>query len=321
MILVTDGLETARETLSHLRAQTAAGRIELVLTMPDGEAAENGERALAGFHSTRVVPSDPQNGTAVARAAAIVQARAPVVVLAETHCFPEPEWADMLIAAHREPWAAVGPEIDNDNPDKASSWGNLLVDYSPWLAPATRGPTNDLPGHNSSYKRALLLDYGDDLPRLLESETILHWDLRGRGHQLYVETRARTRHRNITRPVPSLFEHFHNGRTFGALRSRDWHPARRIFYAAASPLIPILRLGRILREIRRTKRRELLPDVLPTVLGALIAHGVGEFTGYLLGSGRSTEEMAKYEIYRDRYVAEISASTQVVHAAEPGKRG
>lgn len=315
MILVTDGLETAQETLSHLRAQTAAGRIELVVTMPGGEATENGDRALAGFHSTRVVRSDPQNGTAVARAAAIVQARAPVVVLAETHCFPEPEWADMLIAAHREPWAGVGPEIHNENPDKPISWGNLLVDYCSWLAPATAGPADDLPGHNSSYKRALLLDYGDDLSRLLESESILHWDLRARGHQLYVEARARTRHRNITRFVPAALEHFHNGRSFGGLRSRDWHPARRIFYAAASPLIPIVRLGRILREIRRKKRQDLLPEVLPSVLGSLVAHGAGELMGYLMGSGRSAEEMAKYEIYRDRYVAEISASTQDVHAS------
>ena len=43
-----------------------------------------------------------------------------------------------------------------------------------------------LPGHNSSYKRDVLLGYGDRLESMMESETVLHWDLRAKGHRLYL---------------------------------------------------------------------------------------------------------------------------------------
>ncbi len=309
MVLVADGLESCLETLCHLRAQTAADRIELVLAGPEESFDNQLAEVVGGLHSVRLLDFDPTVGTPAGRALCILEARAPVVALAETHCFPEPGWAEALIAAHQGPWAGVGPEIGNDNPEATASWANLLVDYSPWVAPATEGPAADLPGHNSSYKRALLLSYADDLPRLFESESILHRRLRDAGHQLYMEPRARVNHRNITRPIPGIVEHFHNGRTFGGLRSRTWHPARRAFYAAASPLIPFLRLSRILRELRRRGRRDLLPGVLPMMLASLIAHALGELTGYVAGGGNAVQGMAKYEIHRDIYVASSATPT------------
>ena len=40
-----------------------------------------------------------------------------VVAFGEEHCFPEPGWAQALIDAHREDYAAVGPAMHNANPD------------------------------------------------------------------------------------------------------------------------------------------------------------------------------------------------------------
>jgi hypothetical protein len=228
------------------------------------------------------------------------------VAMAETHCFPEPQWAEALIDAHRGPWAAVGPVFENENPDRGTSWANLLVDYGPWLAPVAPESTDDLPGHNSSYKRSLLLEYGDDLPQLFESESILHWDLRSRGHRLFAQPAAKVRHRNMTPVIPSLVANFHAGRLFGALRSRDWKPARRALYTIASPLIPVIRFGRLYRRVRRTGRRHVLPGgTLPALLGFLIAHATGEMFGYLTGRpGTATREMTKYELNKNVYVEE-----------------
>jgi Glycosyl transferase family 2 len=303
VILGTDGLEPARETIAHLRAQTARDRVEVVIVTPRGSLDGGADRELDGFHSFRVIDLDPRASVAAARAAGVSAARAPVVAMAETHCFPEPGWAEALIAAHRGPWAAVGPEIANENPGRMSSWANLYVDYAPWVAPAPRGPADDLPGHNSSYKRARLLDYGDELGRLMESESIIHWDLRSRGHRLYVETEAKVRHRNVTRPVAALLEHFHNGRCFGGLRSHDWSVARRVLYAAASPLIPALRLARIIRCMRTRGRGHLLPGALPMMLASLVVHAAGELTGYAAGAGDAARRMVPYELHRNRYVA------------------
>jgi hypothetical protein len=319
VILVTETIPLALETISHLAAQTAAGKIELVLGTPDGTLDEGSVPELQSLHSVRVTQWDPANGAPSGRATAILEASSPVVVLSETHCFPEPGWAEALIEAHRGPWAAVGPELDNDNPG-GISWGNLLVDYSAWVAPATPGPADDLPGHNSSYKRTLLVEHADELPHMLESESILHWTLRNRGHRLYLEPRARTLHRNITKPLPAMFEHFHNGRTFGALRSQRWHLPRRILYALGMPLVPLLRVSRIIRQLRQRERMNLLPGALPMMMGSLVSHAAGEITGYLAGSGRSVPLMVKYEVDRDHFVAEREAPTGTLQTAEATRK-
>src|SRR5205823_2114181 len=124
-------------------------------------------------------------------------ASAPVVVFCEDHAFPEPGWAVALIDAHRGPYAAVGPVIVNANPRSLISDADCLIGYGPWLHPSPGGEMSHLPGHNSSYKRASLLEYGDRLPSMLEAETVLHWDLRARGLRLYLEPRARLAHTNF----------------------------------------------------------------------------------------------------------------------------
>jgi hypothetical protein len=302
VLLVTDGLDLAAEVLTHLRAQTACERIELVLATTDRDLDADGRAELEGFHSVRVLGRRPGTPTPAGRAACLRAAAAPVVAMAETHCFPEPDWAEALIAAHRGPWAAVGPEILNENPECPASWANIYVDYAPWLDPAAGGPAADLPGHNSSYKRSLLLGFEEDeLGELLEAESILHRELRARGHRLYVEPRARIHHRNITRLLPSMVEHFQNGHCFGGHRAAGWHPARRALYAAATPLIPLIRLRRIVRRLGQADRLGLLPGMLPILASSLVAHAAGELTGYLAGPGTSAARMAPYELERDRY--------------------
>jgi Glycosyl transferase family 2 len=305
MILPTNGLEPIRVVLGKLREQTAADRIELLIVTPAETAAEVAEE-VNGFLATRVVEFDTPRSAAAARAAGVRAARAPVVAMVETHCFPEPDWAAALIDAHREPVAAVGPVVDNENPERPSSWATLFIDYAEWLAPAERGLVDHLPGHNTSYKRDLLVGYGDRLEEMLEAETILHWDLRARGERLLLEPRARVWHRNVTRWSAAIDDHFQMGRTFGAARARRWPAPRRALYSASAPLILLVRLRRILAEIRRTGRGDIIPRALPMMLSALASHAVGESVGYLAGPGRSMSRMAPYEIHRDRYVAGAS---------------
>src|SRR3989304_2271303 len=72
----------------------------------------------------------------------------PPVPLAESHCSPDPAWAEALLDAHRGPWAAVGPALYNANPGTSVSWVNLLMDYGPWLGPPDGGGVGDLPRPN-----------------------------------------------------------------------------------------------------------------------------------------------------------------------------
>ena len=209
----------------------------------------------------------PLHSVAAARAEGIRRARAPVVALAEDHSYPAPGWAQALIAAHREPWAAVGPVVANANPGSTMSWANHLVEYGPWIEPADPGPVDFLPGHNSAYKRALLLDYGPELEAMLEAECLLHQDLRTRGYQVYLEPRAKTYHLNYSKPFSWIPVHFHGSRLFAAARTRygRWGLRRRLVYASASVLIPLVRLRRIWAKVRPALRPGQFLRLLPAV--------------------------------------------------------
>ena len=311
VVLVTpDGYATIAKTLRHLRAQTARDRIEVVIVAPSRDRlgldrAEPG--ALAGFHGSQVVEAGPVESTGDARAAGVRAARAPVVALAEDHSYPDPEWAAALIAAHRQPRGAVGPAIANANPESMTSWAELLMDFGRWVAPVAAWPVDDVPWHNSAYRRALLLEYGPQLGPMLEAAGVLHRDLAARGHQLYLEPAATTRHLNISRPASSLRHQFHSGRLFAAVRARDgrWSARRRLLYIGGAPLIPPLRLRGILRELRRPgRRRDLLPRVLPALLLGVVAHTVGEVAGYAFGAGGAHRRKSDFELRRHRFLTE-----------------
>jgi GT2 family glycosyltransferase len=302
VVLATDTLEAIRETLSHLRGQTEAGKLELIVVAPTGAVTlEAPAPELAGFHSVQLVEGDPRVSLAAARAAGVNAATAPVVTFAETHCFPEPRCAEKLIERHRGPWAAVGPEVDSANPDSAIGWAVLLIGYAPWVAPARAGPADHLPGRNSSYKRSVLSDYQDELPLLLDSESILHWDLRARGHRLYLQSAARVRHRSITRLSTATRESFQTGRAFAGLRAKRWTPPRRAAYAVGSPLLPIVRLGRIVAYCLRKGRARVALRALLALVILLLCNAAGELVGYLAGDSDSMrKQLASLELGEDR---------------------
>jgi hypothetical protein len=311
VLVVAGRYATVRTTVGHLAAQTVAHQLELVLvaptpTLPDLEAAD-----LAPFAAWQIVAAGPLDSTARARAAGIRAARAPLVALTEDHAFPAPDWAAALITAHAGPWAAVGPAFHNANPDTLVSWVNLLIEYTPWLAPLAAAPAAHLPGHNSSYKRALLLAYGDRLPALLDAESVLHWSLRANGHQLYLEPAARTYHLNFSTPLAWLPLRFQGGRLFAGCRARAWPLPRRALYALGAPLIPLVRLVGIVRRLRTSgDPHGLLPRILPLLALGLAADAAGEQLGYLTGPGDAARRVSDLETDRARYLSAADRRAQ-----------
>jgi len=305
VIVTPDRYETIRKAIRHLRAQTARDRLEVIIVAPSADKLGLDKAELKDFLQFYVVDVGPIRSTAKARAAGIRRASAQLIALVEDHCFPAPGWAEALITAHRQPWAAVGPVMGNANPRSSISWANLLIEYSEWLEPTPAGPVDHLPGHNSSYKKTILLDYGDELEAMLEAESILHWDLRARGHQLYLEPAARMFHLNFSSAFSWLGLRFHGGRLFASARARQWPLARRFLYFSAAPLIPLVRLWRIVERLR-TRRQiyPLLPRVLPVLALGLTVDGLGEMVGYLWDVGNAKERLADMEFNRERHLSD-----------------
>ncbi len=303
-ILITpDSFESIRKVVRHLTKQEVCNQIELILVAPSRERLNLNPDDVTAFHSFQVVEVGVLDATPKGRAAGVRAAKAPVVVFVEDHVFPCHGWATALIEAHRQPWAAVGPTLKNANPQTITSWVNFLIEYSEWFNIPTARPVSHLPGHNCSYKREVLLDYGDQLERFLDAESILHWDLHRRGFQLYLEPKAQILHLNFAVVGASLPLRFYGGRLFAAARTKTMSPLHRGLYFVLSPLIPLVRFLKICRFLKDSGNlNQFSIRVFPAMAMLLWVDGFGEMIGYGFGPGQANPILADLEFNRHRFM-------------------
>jgi hypothetical protein len=221
-------------------------------------------------------------------------AQAPLVAFTEDHVYPDPGWAAALIKAFEGPWAAVGSMLTNANPG-ALSEADMLLNFGPWIEPGVAGEMARLAPHNTAYRRDVLLRYGTALAGLLESEVVLHRDLVARGDRLYFEPSARLRHVNVGRWDLLVNQQFFGGQMFGASRAQygGWSWRRRGLYIAAAPLIPPLRLARLVRERRQRGWGNAGWRIWPPLVAGLWLHTLGEALGYATGMGVAIQGKAQ----------------------------
>ena len=292
-----------RKTMEYLRAQTVRDQLEIVIVAPSATALDMDTTQHAGFDRVRVVEVGEIKSTGKALAAGVRAISAPVVSVAEEHAYPAPGWAEALIRAHREPWAAISGTLVNANPGNMVNWANFFTDFGPWVEPAAAGEINHMAWHHAAYKRGVLLKYGAELETLLETESLLHSDLQARGYRFYLEPAAKTEHVNISCLSSYLANEFLGARMFAAGRARlaKWSVFRRLLHICALPLIPLIRLRRILRHVFRSGRAKLVPGILPALILGQLADGVGQLTGYMFGAGDAAQRLVKFELNRCHY--------------------
>lgn len=308
VVLITlDNFKSLKQLLCYLEVQTVRQYLEILIVCPsEGELGLEPD-ALTCFACYKVVEIGPFRALHQPRVAAIRNAGAPVIAFTEDHCFPAPDWAEALLRAHEGPWAAVGPVLGLANPQLKVAWVSYFMQYGEWVDTGLvqSHESEDVAGHNSSYKVEAMLEYGDDLDRIMVFETVLHEDLRARGKKLYVAADARAWHVFITRFKPFCIEHVYIGRLLASTRRRRWGLPRRLLYIFGSPLIPLVRFVRIVGMVRRNGwAGQLLPGMLPSLLAGLAASAWGEFLGYVAGAGNADEGSVDLDMNRWRYITD-----------------
>ncbi len=284
VLLVTDSLAAIATVLERYRVATDPACVELVVAAVAGADVTAPALAAAGFPHHRIV----DGGDGVLRTAewrAVQAATAPLVVFAQAHAFPRPGFGAAVLAAHAAgSWAVIGPAMANANPATLASRVAMWFAYGRWMDGPPRGPAPDVAGHNSAYDRAALRALGDDLASLLEAGWQLQVELAARGRRCFLEPAACV---EIVNPstLPAFLAHaFHLGRAVAAKRSRRWSAPRRWSYALGAPLIPLVRLGRIVAD--GVRRDTHVPwRGLPLLTVGLAASAAGELAGFLRGPG------------------------------------
>lgn len=291
--------------LRSVLSQRGAERVEIVLQ--DMGLAHFPPLAGSDHPNVRVLPQPRGLSYGEALTRGTRAARAPIVTFLEEHAVALPGWAEALIAAHDAgrpdaPWAAVGSEMALDNPGRGASDTNDLFAVGPWMAPAIAGASTALRWQNTSYKRDVLLSYGDRLPGFLDAEGVFFTQLLADGHRLWLEPSAKLRHASEDQFFRFARGAFISNRLAAARRAEllRFTPARRLL-CAASALVNITRApGYILRNLSRSPalaaQRRLAIRRFPYLVVYSGFFCLGACTGFLTGRGRSGELFLDYEL-------------------------
>jgi hypothetical protein len=295
-IVVADRYRYVRELVEALRADGERDRIELVVGAPSKAGFGLHEAAADGL-AVRVVETG-RVPLQEARAIAAGAARAPHVFVGETHCFPQPGWGKAILEAHEQGWDVVVPAMTNANPRSTLSCASFMLAWGRFAEPASRHELEAVPTHNASIRRESLGAHFDG-----------NWgfaDLsHGAGERIALAPDARMAHLNVTVRRDWLRELYGAGRLYGADRSRDWPPARRVAYAAAAPLLPFVQVAHVLRRTGLRRFRSLPPLTLPAMILGSAASIAGEVTAYAVGqpSLATRRQVDEYEVHRLDYAA------------------
>ena len=311
MILAVGRLrDRAIDCLRSVLQQDCIDAIEVLLL--DFDAVHSPRLPGSEHPSVRTIAIDSTTQFSSARLRAVREARASIVAFVEEHCTVFDGWASAILAAHaRENCAAVGAEVHNANPHVPLSRTIELMNYNLWMPDARGGDYPMLPGHNSSFRRDVLLSYGDRLEMLLRAEVTLYIRMFRDGHRLYLEPSAKFRHLNETKVADICRGYYLWHRCYGPIRAEvfEWSAARRWLYIVATPLIPVYYLVRLTRVLRRS-RPSLLPRMMrgiPAIFISQLASAAGQAVGLLFGIGDAERKFTDYELNHPRGQASLPA--------------
>ena len=235
----------AARTLASVLAQHGIEDQEIILV----DAASSNGRVIEGADHPSVKLLHPEDTLHFGelRGQAVRTARGEIVAFIEDHAWVHPGWLEAIANRCSKGWAAVGPEVHPGNPGLGVSDADTIAAYGRWLPPLERGPSQLLPGNNSSYRRSVLLQYADRLDGLLLTDTVLQMRLKADGYQLYSEPEARISHLSPVTLRAAARTEFLYHQCFAAVRADafSWSRTKRLAYVLRSPLIPWVRLARL----------------------------------------------------------------------------
>jgi hypothetical protein len=304
VILVVGGQrKRAAAALRSLLEQSIINRIEILLFDLGPENCS----ALPGSDHPRVtiIRGVPEDLLAAARVHGVHAANAPVVCFMEEHCEVRPGWAEAIVLAHRGPWAGVGCDFVNGNPNAGNSDKAFRMNYGVYVRPQHgRGPVNRIPGQNSAFKRDVLLRYENQLELMLSADLVLQWKMAQEGNQLFYEPAATMAHRNENTLRSLCVGVFYWNWCFSNIRAQafQWGFPRRALRIVLAPLIPWVRLARMFVWTLRlgpSQFAQLVRDI-PFVLVVNHCSAAGQVAGLLNPVDTGVREFSHFEMNEPR---------------------
>jgi hypothetical protein len=211
----------------------------------------------------------------------LFRARGRIVAFTTTQFVVGPRWAMALIEGIRSGWAGVGGNITIAPGASVIDWAVYYLRYSAFMAARPGQPTaGEIAGDNAAYRRDLL----DEHRTAFSSgfwEVEYHQLLRRRGERLGVAEGADAAFVGGSSVHSMIGARFAHGAHFARWRIAQAGVSRlRVIFA--SPLVPVVLLGRIARRaLRQRGHRVRFVIASPVLLMFAVAWAFGEFCGGL----------------------------------------
>jgi hypothetical protein len=219
------------------------------------------------------------------RARGVAAATGAIVALTEDHAIVAPEWCASIVDVHRssgEQVAVVGGPIDNAS-SSLLSWAVYFREFGQFQSPIREVESFGPSDVNVSYKRCALENIREIWTDTFEERAVNDL-LRRSGRQIRFSPRAAVYQKRINlRLSTALRERWIWGRSYGCWRGLSG--ARRLAWAAVSPVLPIVLVARAAVTVARKKRnRFMFLKALPLLTLITAAWCGGEMSAYLSGA-------------------------------------
>jgi Glycosyl transferase family 2 len=226
------------------------------------------------------------------RARGLAVARGEIIGLLEDHGRPDPHWCARMVEAHQQTYAAVGGAIENGI-DRPLNWAVYFCDFGKYQNPLPAVESLFVSDANVSYKRSALESIRSTWQETFH-ETAVNWALASRGEKLALSPKIIVyQNRGSLRLGNALKERFIWGRSYAATRGTLAGGSKRAIYAALSPVLPLILLGRM--SVNVFKKRRCIGafvKALPLTAALTVSWSSGELTGYLTGRANSSRAAA-----------------------------
>lgn len=279
---------TIRQCLDALVKQAQSDEIEIVVV--DASTDDSAEIARQ-FKQIKVCQEDPSRLVPELWKKGIELTVGQSVAFTTANFVPAENWIAQLLAFLQSDHAAIGGVFEKLAPDSLSQWAVYFLRYSAYQPSIPSGSASQLAADNAVYRRWVFEKYADLLSDGFWEHEV-NRRLKQDGYSLLLTSTLKVSMGCFTSPGEFFRQRFLHGRSFGMERVALATTPRRIFYILASPLIPIVLLTRVTRNVLKySEHPAKFFASLPWLIFYLMGWAFGELTGYLLGATDKPKEI------------------------------
>ncbi len=310
-----DSLYTQRTTLGHLRNQTIAEKLEIVIVTPSTDDLEKVKELLDAFQGYKLVTCPAEAGMSIMRGLGIRAATAPYIAIGEDHCAPHPTWAEKIVEAFELPeqYAGVAVAVHNANPKSMLSWANLAFGYLNWMAPVKRCEVQMIPGSNAVFRKAALDVFGDELLDMFGREGGLQEKMAANGAKFIQYPDAKVFHKNLALWSSTWELRYCVGANLAnaKIKQKNMGMGMRAIRSLFTPVDGAFRMVKIVKRLTQ-RGYKLTPKILVGGFVASSMHALGMFIGFWNGGEGAEMKLYWSEFHRDQHMLPNERGRNVV---------